>query len=355
MKKTQKEKYMEKCYSTDILCNNPTEIDKPIIKDIKNNDKVKLDNIEKDFIIAGQYSNKYTIYDRVIYIQEKINNLDYLNWKLKKLKRLKPKFKQVYNYDQNAGRNITKNVIYFSLNEEMISILDNKKNEISPFCLSLIVMDNGTFENNRLILDVKHLNIDTVEYFIKYITGKHLKCYPNIDNYVIIFKNESLQKLKNAIYPFMFHKMKYKIGEEYNNLPICIVSKTVVFDSAHFLDEYDGKCNNLHGGRYELTVYIRGPINPDTGMVIDFTYLKKILKNKIVDKFDHHCLNYTVPQLAWRSTTELICIYIWQRLIKYIPSLYKIELKETPNSKCEYMGEGLENYNHQLDLLNLNR
>ena len=61
---------------------------------------------------------------------------------------------------------------------------------------------------------------------------------------------------------------------------------------AHALYGYDGPCKNIHGHSYRLSVCIIGEINhqtnhPKNGMVLDFTYLKEIVKSKIIDEFDH--------------------------------------------------------------------
>jgi len=347
MKQTKKEFCMENCISLDTYSKN-IDINQLNLA-VGNNNDINLTELEADIILASSYNPKNIFDTDTVYLFEDINKLDYLFWKSNQLSRLSPKFKQINTYNKFKGRTITSNILYFSNNNEIKRII-NTNNPITLLCLAFIIMDNSTFECNSLILtipenQIKHL-LDTI------YNNYNIKC-TTINENNIIFDNFELANLKTAIYPYMFNGLKYKLGEEYYNLPICTVSKTVVFDSAHFLDEYDGKCGNLHGGRYELTVHVKGPINPDTGMVVDFTYLQKVLKEKIIDKFDHHCLNYVVPQLAWRSTTEVICIYIWNKLIKPFPLLYKIELKETPNSKCEYMGQGFESYNSKLDLLNI--
>lgn len=70
------------------------------------------------------------------------------------------------------------------------------------------------------------------------------------------------------------------------------VTKQFNFESAHALWNYDGKCKNIHGHTYKLFVTVKGnpinnPENPKNGMVIDFGELKKIIKTKIVDLYDH--------------------------------------------------------------------
>jgi 6-pyruvoyltetrahydropterin/6-carboxytetrahydropterin synthase len=70
------------------------------------------------------------------------------------------------------------------------------------------------------------------------------------------------------------------------------ITKQFSFETGHALYGYDGKCKNVHGHSYKLSVTVIGkPIvdrsNVKFGMVIDFTDLKKIVKEEIVDVFDH--------------------------------------------------------------------
>ena len=70
------------------------------------------------------------------------------------------------------------------------------------------------------------------------------------------------------------------------------VTKQFDFETAHALDGHDGKCHNIHGHTYGLSVtFIGEPIDapgtPKDGMVIDFADLKTIVKKNVVDVFDH--------------------------------------------------------------------
>lgn len=129
--------------------------------------------------------------------------------------------------------------------------------------------------------------------------------------------------------------------------PEVTVSKEVVFDSAHFLTDHPAKCSNLHGGRYVLHVQVRGQIDPLTGCVLDYGYLKRVVNAHVVERFDHHTLNYAGPELAWRSTTELLSVYIWEQLIDFLPELTELTLYETPQSWCRYRGPDLETWQRQ--------
>ena len=73
-----------------------------------------------------------------------------------------------------------------------------------------------------------------------------------------------------------------------------------------------GPCNNPygHGHNYELEVTISGPVDPDTGMVINLSDLDKILKQEIMEPLDHRHLNHEVAHFQTNvPTTEEIAIY----------------------------------------------
>lgn len=117
-----------------------------------------------------------------------------------------------------------------------------------------------------------------------------------------------------------------------------IIIKEFDFDAAHYLPEYNGKCERLHGHTYKLVVKIEG--RPDAeGMVIDFTKLKKLTTELVVSKLDHSLLNDILKQ----PSAENICIWVWEQLVKPLSGLnYKlcaVEVWETKTSGCVYTGE----------------
>jgi len=129
--------------------------------------------------------------------------------------------------------------------------------------------------------------------------------------------------------------------------PKVSVSKELVFDSAHFITDHPAKCSNLHGGRYVLHVTVEGRLDPVTGCVVDYGYLKRVVTRRVIERFDHHHLNYAAPELGWRSSTEMLCVYIWEQLIDYLPGLAELELYETTQSWCRYRGPSLEAFQDQ--------
>ncbi len=110
------------------------------------------------------------------------------------------------------------------------------------------------------------------------------------------------------------------------------LSKDFKFDSAHNLVKYKGKCENLHGHTYRLKVTVTGNPDPDSGMIVDFTDIKRIVREKVIDRLDHAYLNDLIPQ----STAENIVRWIWNELEKPLAGpnsrLTELTLWETESS-----------------------
>ncbi len=139
------------------------------------------------------------------------------------------------------------------------------------------------------------------------------------------------------------------------------ITKQFSFETGHALYGYDGKCKNVHGHSYILSVTVFGtPIkdreNPKFGMVIDFSDLKKIVKEEIVDQFDHATVfNATTPhfELAqelktrghhvilvdYQPTSENMVVDFAQKIKNRLPknvSLFSLKLQETATSFAEW-------------------
>lgn len=139
------------------------------------------------------------------------------------------------------------------------------------------------------------------------------------------------------------------------------ITKQFGFETAHALHGYDGKCKNIHGHSYKLDVTVMGtPIsdasNPKYGMVIDFGDLKKIVKEEIVDVFDHATifnqntphseiaeylskLGHHILSVDYQPTTENMVIDFADKIKRRLPEhleLYSIKLRETESSFAEW-------------------
>ena len=104
-----------------------------------------------------------------------------------------------------------------------------------------------------------------------------------------------------------------------------------------------GKCSyeNFHGHNYELIVKLYGEINEDTGMLMDLSDLKKIIKDEVEEKLDHKNLNLDIDYFKDKITsTENLAIYIWNRLNDAINVECKLTvvLYETPRNFVEFSG-----------------
>lgn len=128
------------------------------------------------------------------------------------------------------------------------------------------------------------------------------------------------------------------------------VVKEFTFESAHRLPEYKGKCRNIHGHSYKLLVGYKGPINEDTGMVIDFSIVKKIVEEEIVDVLDHKMLNdvkdvsgESFPYKCPTAENMIRWIVIKLRDEGKMPSIFVnlefIRLYETETSYAEWRKE----------------
>jgi 6-pyruvoyltetrahydropterin/6-carboxytetrahydropterin synthase len=129
------------------------------------------------------------------------------------------------------------------------------------------------------------------------------------------------------------------------------ISRREHFNSAHRLhnsnwsDEKNlkvfGKCNNpnYHGHNYELEVKVIGTVNEDTGYVIDTKQLSDLIKEHVLDKFDHKNLNLDVAAFKdLNPTAENIAMVIFNILRPLIEENYelKIKLYETRRNFVEF-------------------
>lgn len=139
------------------------------------------------------------------------------------------------------------------------------------------------------------------------------------------------------------------------------ITKMFNFETGHALYGYDGKCRNVHGHSYKLSVTVIGePISDSEhvkhGMVIDFGDLKKIVKEEIVDVFDHATVfNKNTPHVElahelerrghnvllvdYQPTSEMMVIDFAEKIKNRLPDtiqLHSIKLQETETSYAEW-------------------
>ncbi|MBI2850143.1 MAG: 6-carboxytetrahydropterin synthase QueD [Chloroflexi bacterium] len=114
------------------------------------------------------------------------------------------------------------------------------------------------------------------------------------------------------------------------------------FDAAHYLRDYQGKCENLHGHRYVVVARVKASKLNEIGLAFDFTVLKKNLDD-ILDRFDHTCLNDAPPFDKINPSAENIASTIYNelkpKLTETPASLDCIEVFESPDSWVSYRPE----------------
>ncbi|MDD2206164.1 MAG: 6-carboxytetrahydropterin synthase QueD [Aminobacterium sp.] len=110
-----------------------------------------------------------------------------------------------------------------------------------------------------------------------------------------------------------------------------LLKKEFIFDAAHNLVHYKGKCENLHGHTYRMVIVIEG--TPDhEGMVVDFCEVSSIVKEKVVSRLDHAYINDIIPQ----PSAENIAVWVWKEIEQFFKRphchLYAVEIWETATS-----------------------
>ncbi len=111
------------------------------------------------------------------------------------------------------------------------------------------------------------------------------------------------------------------------------------FDAAHFLRGYQGKCEALHGHRYQVVARVSAPKLDNIGLAYDFTELKHHL-NEILSRFDHTCLNDVPPFDKINPSSENIATTIYNELKPKLTgapvSITTIEVWESPHTWVTY-------------------
>lgn len=139
-------------------------------------------------------------------------------------------------------------------------------------------------------------------------------------------------------------------------MPTVRVTRRVHFSAAHRLFRADwseeknarvfGDCANpnWHGHNYDMDVTVSGPVDPETGFVMDLKDLRDLLEARVVGDVDHRNLNLEVAWLEGvNPTTENLVVAIWDRMAGGLPDgvrLDRIVLHETPRNSVEYTGPG---------------
>lgn len=103
--------------------------------------------------------------------------------------------------------------------------------------------------------------------------------------------------------------------------------------------EVYSKCTNNHGHNYKLYVTIKSEVDPVSGMVMNFSEVKRIIRENVVNKLDHKLMNDDVEEFKnMCPTTENVAYVIWEWLKPDIPDLVEVKIEETENNTVIYRG-----------------
>ena len=117
------------------------------------------------------------------------------------------------------------------------------------------------------------------------------------------------------------------------------IFRTYIFHAARFIPTLakEHPCSNMHGHTFKIIIEVEGEINKETGFVMDFYDIDKIVKANIIDKIDHKILN-EIPGLE-NPSSEYLSIWIWEHLISQLPLLSKVSVSEEHGTGMEYKGK----------------
>jgi 6-pyruvoyltetrahydropterin/6-carboxytetrahydropterin synthase len=110
------------------------------------------------------------------------------------------------------------------------------------------------------------------------------------------------------------------------------------FSSAHQLNGYAGKCEDLHGHNWKVVVDIEGEQLDKVGLLIDFKIVKKIL-NEILDQLDHKFLNDIEELKNINPSSENLSQYVYAKMKAKLPEgvrLSAVTIWESENSRATY-------------------
>lgn len=119
-----------------------------------------------------------------------------------------------------------------------------------------------------------------------------------------------------------------------------VVSVQAHYDSAHFLRNYHGKCERMHGHRYVVELALATTELDEAGIAFDFVIVKKHLRD-IADHLDHENLNELPPFTELEPSAENQARYIYEEMRRRLPSnmseaILYVKVWETPTQYALY-------------------
>ncbi len=111
------------------------------------------------------------------------------------------------------------------------------------------------------------------------------------------------------------------------------------FDAAHYLRNYHGKCENLHGHRFKVIIRLKATRLDEAGLAYDFAHIKRYLR-EVLAPLDHACLNDVSPFNKIEPSCENLAATIYNGLKPHFSespvTLACVEVWESPTSGVAY-------------------
>ena len=117
-----------------------------------------------------------------------------------------------------------------------------------------------------------------------------------------------------------------------------LVSVEQHFDAAHYLRNYHGKCENLHGHSFKVVANVKAAELNENGLAYDFIELKRHL-GEVLSQYDHACINDVPPFDQINASSENVARTVYEQLKLRLPrrvSLSSVEVWESPQSCITY-------------------
>ncbi|MEN8129199.1 MAG: 6-carboxytetrahydropterin synthase [Pseudomonadota bacterium] len=283
------------------------------------------------------------------FIEGDIKRLELLLWCLQDLEAFGFKFRQEYFYSDHSHRVVARNRLKTrSGNVEFLQDRIDLDTSHLLDTLAVLVAFNGELHANYLFIPLADTEI--CASLLQKMHQQYRVAFKSLEACAqpqgALLRTETERDTREFLSLIKDRLLSMPGCEErlYLDGPRATVVKELLFDSAHFITDYPGKCSNLHGGRYSIKVKVADRIDPATGFVLDYGYLKAVVERLVVAQLDHQSLNYVGAELAWRSSTELLSIFIWEQLIEYLPGLSELQIHETAHSYCCYTGPSLAEF-----------
>jgi 6-pyruvoyltetrahydropterin/6-carboxytetrahydropterin synthase len=119
-----------------------------------------------------------------------------------------------------------------------------------------------------------------------------------------------------------------------------VVSVQAHYDSAHFLRNYHGKCERMHGHRYVVELTLTTTELDEAGIAFDFVIVKKHLRD-LADRLDHENLNELPPFDKLEPSAENQARYFYEQMKRMLPAnmssaILYVKVWETPTQYALY-------------------